>query len=365
MLGIIIGIAAITLIVAIGEGHKAQVVAEIQKIGTDVIWISNDKMKFPNNAFSLSLSDMNAIRHQSSWVLAVSPILSVSPHIQFHGRSAEQLITTGVNEDYFTIMDLKPLSGRLLTTSDSEQHQRVCVIEDSEPTRQLLGQDFQLPKTIRLNDYPFTVVGIVPAKSNENTKLYIPVSTAQKLFTDSTIQMACARAVDTKSVPKAIDQIRRVLNQRYPLNPFYVSGMLDYLKVATTIASLITLVVAGIAGISLVVGGIGIMNIMLVSVSERTKEIGILKAIGAEDRHILNQFLCEAVVLSGLGGCIGLVCGIVLTETIQMFFYHALKLSPVAIVISFVFSVVVGVASGYYPARQAARLNPIDAIRTN
>ena len=363
MLGIIIGITSITLIVAIGDGHKQKVMDEINKIGTDVIWIEPHSDNSINAQTSISLGDISAIKRQCNLVVQISPIITAIPPIQYQGQNATNIASNGVNEHYFSIMNIHVLEGRWFSESDVLFNRRVCVLERNDSIRKLLDNDFTLPKNIMIRNIPFSVIGFVDQKGKENQQVFIPYSTMISMFGNSNILSVCIKAKSATLVNKTIKQVRMVLDQRYRKTPFRVSGVLEYLEIANNISNMVTLIIVLIAGISLLVGGIGIMNIMLVSVTERTKEIGILKAIGADEKHILVQFLIEAIVLSSIGGFVGILCGVLLTQVIKYIFYSAIKLSILSIIISSIFSVVIGILSGFYPALKASRLSPIEAIR--
>jgi putative ABC transport system permease protein len=379
MLGIIIGVASVVALVAVGQGASSGITSRITSLGTNLLTI-NAGATFTGftrgaagSATTLTLDDANAVSKLTG-VAAVSPELSTS---KFVVNGSENTTTTilGTNQNYTAVRAYTMWQGSMLSDTEVESDLRVAVVgattaEDLGLTASAIG------KEISIGGIPFNVVGILQSKGSTSStsaddQILIPVSTLKKYFTGSastgvrSIGVSVATASQMETV-KA--EITTLLEDRHNIastasDDFSVADQTQLLSTATSVYSLLTVLLAGVASISLVVGGIGIMNIMLVSVRERTREIGIRKAIGAKNRDILLQFLVEALVLSILGGLIGIVFGLVASAVIGGLAGWGFVFNPVTLLAATVFSLVVGVVFGVWPARQAAKLNPIAALR--
>jgi putative ABC transport system permease protein len=379
MLGIIIGVASVVALVAVGQGASSGITDRITSLGTNLLTInagatfSGGARQAAGSATTLTLEDADAVSAVTG-VAAISPELSTSQFVVAGDLNTTTTIL-GTTEDYPTVRAYELWQGSFLTDTAVEQGLRVAVLASTTADDLELGAD-AVGSEITIGGIPFEVVGILQAKgtttsTSADDQVLIPVTTLKRYFTGSSssgvrsIGVSVASA-DQMSTVKS--EITTLLQERHEIgaddsNDFSVADQTQLLSTATSVYTLLTVLLAGVASISLIVGGIGIMNIMLVSVRERTREIGIRKAVGARNRDILLQFLVEALVLSLLGGLIGVVVGLIASAVIAAIAGWDFTFNPVTIVVATVFSLVVGVVFGVWPARQAARLNPIAALR--
>jgi putative ABC transport system permease protein len=379
MLGIIIGVASVVALVSVGQGASSGITSRINSLGTNLLTInagstfSGGVRNAAGSATTLTLQDAGAVKALAG-VAAVSPELSSQKYV-VAGTKNTTTTVLGTTQDYPTVRAYTLWQGSFLTDTAVEQSLRVAVL--GATTADDLGLDkSSIGTEITVGGIPFQVVGILQAKGgasfqNGDDQVLIPVSTLKRYFTGTassgvrSIGVSVATAGQMETV-KA--DITALLEQRHNIAStasadFSVADQTQLLSTATSVFSLLTVLLAGVASISLIVGGIGIMNIMLVSVRERTREIGIRKAIGAKNRDILLQFLVEALVLSILGGLIGVVIGVVASAVIGALAGWGFTFNPITLVVATLFSLVVGVVFGVWPARQAARLDPITALR--
>jgi len=379
MLGIIIGVASVVALVAVGQGASTGITSRINSLGTNLLTVnagasfSGGARQAAGSATTLTLQDAAAVAAIDG-VAAVSPELSASQFVLAGDLNTTTTIL-GTTRDYPTVRAYEVWQGSFLTDTSVEQALRVAVLGSTTADDLELGKD-AIGSQITIGGIPFEVVGILQAKggtsfTSGDDQVLIPVSTLKRYFTGSSssgvrsIGISVATAGQMSSV-KA--EVTTLLENRHEIasggtDDFSVADQTQLLSTATSVYSLLTVLLAGVASISLIVGGIGIMNIMLVSVRERTREIGIRKAIGAKSRDILLQFLVEALVLSLLGGLIGIAVGLAASAVIGAIAGWGFTFNPVTLVAATVFSLVVGVVFGVWPARQAARLNPIAALR--
>jgi len=379
MLGIIIGVASVVALVAVGQGASTGITSRINSLGTNLLTVnagasfSGGARQAAGSATTLTLQDAAAVAAIDG-VAAVSPELSASQFVLAGDLNTTTTIL-GTTRDYPTVRAYEVWQGSFLTDTSVEQALRVAVLGSTTADDLELGKD-AIGSQITIGGIPFEVVGILQAKggtsfTSGDDQVLIPVSTLKRYFIGSSssgvrsIGISVATAGQMSSV-KA--EVTTLLENRHEIasggtDDFSVADQTQLLSTATSVYSLLTVLLAGVASISLVVGGIGIMNIMLVSVRERTREIGIRKAIGAKSRDILLQFLVEALVLSLLGGLIGIAVGLAASAVIGAIAGWGFTFNPVTLVAATVFSLVVGVVFGVWPARQAARLNPIAALR--
>jgi putative ABC transport system permease protein len=378
MLGIIIGVASVVALVSVGQGASSGITNQINSLGTNLLTV-NAGASFTGftrgaagSATTLTSDDAAAIS-QISGVAAIAPELSTS---QFVVNGDKNTTTTilGTTQDYPTVRAYDIWQGKFLTDTSDEQALRVAVIGST--TADDLGLTAgSIGSQIKIGGVPFTVIGILQSKgttsaNSADDQIMVPISTLGRYFTGASdsvrsIGVSVATA-DQMSTVKS--EITTLLEQRHNIaadesDDFRVADQTQLLSTATSVYSLLTILLAGVASISLVVGGIGIMNIMLVSVRERTREIGIRKAIGAHNSDILTQFLVEALVLSVLGGFVGIVVGLIASAAIAAVAGWGFTFNPLILVVATVFSLIVGVVFGVWPARQAARLDPITALR--
>ena len=379
MLGIIIGVGAVIAMVAIGEGAKSTIRAQIAALGTNVLIVlpgsnvqGGVRAGF-GNVTTLLDSDAKAMARELPSVAFVSPVLRRQDQV-VAGNLNWGTLAQGVAPEFQQIRDWQVAEGRFLHEGDMDSAAKVAVIGQTV-ARQLFGNDDALDAVIRIRNIPFRVVGVLGAKgqtgqgTDQDDTIMIPYTTMQKrLMRITWVQSIVVKAVSAERVEEAQEQITLLLRQRHRIGPereddFNVRNLSDIAEAATTTARVMAVLLGSVASISLLVGGIGIMNIMLVSVTERTREIGIRMAVGARSRDIMLQFLVEAVVMAATGGLIGILLGVGSSEVIKQWAQWPTLIDPAIIAIAFLFSGAVGVFFGFYPAKKAANLDPIDALR--
>jgi putative ABC transport system permease protein len=379
MLGIVIGVAAVIAMVGVGRGAQQKVQDQIASMGTNLVFVSAGSVNRGGMHLgagatkSLTYDDMKAIQEQIPSVATAAPGSSSSGQVVFADQNWSTRIN-GTEPQFFTIRDWPFSSGTSFTEDDVNHAGNVAVLGETV-RRNLFGTANPVGQTIRIGNLPFEVVGVLTPKgqsgmgSDQDDGVYVPISTLQKKITgEDWLQYIMASAVSQPASYTAQQQITALLRDRHRIRPgqdddFDVRNLADIAQLADQQAQVMTMLLASIAGVSLIVGGIGIMNIMLVSVTERTREIGIRVAIGATEQDVQWQFLSESVVLSLLGGIAGILIGAGTSVAITKLLGWAILISPSAIIAAVVFSMAVGVFFGYYPARKAARLDPIEALR--
>ncbi|MBA3723588.1 MAG: ABC transporter permease [Candidatus Levybacteria bacterium] len=377
MLGIIIGIASVILIIALGDGATQSISSQISSFGTNSIFIVPDSPGEgpPQGVQSLTLEDAKAIQNDDTIqnISLVSAAVSTSGPVSANGQNATSTIQ-GISASYAEIQSLEVAQGEFITVDDEDSLGRVAVL-GSEIAGELFGVGSEpVGESIKIDNRSFRIIGVLAEAdtssfTNPNTAVYIPVTTAMKiLLGQNHVGNITVLADDPEFINSSVGQIETLLRERHDIvqgaeDDFAVRSSQQALSTLGNVTGLLTALFAGIAGISLVVGGIGIMNIMLVTVTERTREIGLLKAIGARQKDILTQFLIEATVLTLVGGAIGMILGIALAVIITKVANLPLVISPIAILASVGVSAAVGILFGYYPAQRAAKLSPIDALR--
>jgi putative ABC transport system permease protein len=379
MLGIIIGVGAVIAMVAIGEGAKSTIRAQIASLGTNVLIIvpgtSNQggvRVGF-GSVNTLVDGDARAVIREVRAVAYASPVLR-RPEQLVAGNLNWGTLVQGVAPEFQQIREWQIAEGRFLHDGDMESAAKVVVLGETV-ARNLFGNDDPIDSVIRIRNIPFRVVGVLAPKgqtgqgTDQDDTVMIPYTTMQKrLMRITWLQSIVVKAVNAERVQEAQEQITSLLRQRHRIGPereddFNVRNLSDITEAATTSARVMTVLLGSVAGISLLVGGIGIMNIMLVSVTERTREIGIRMAVGARSRDIMLQFLVEAVVMAATGGIIGIFLGIGSSEVLKTWAQWPTLIDPAIVAIAFLFSGAVGVFFGFYPAKKAATLDPIEALR--
>ncbi|HVE69773.1 MAG TPA: ABC transporter permease [Thermoanaerobaculia bacterium] len=374
MLGIIIGVAAVLVMVGVGGGARSRIRQQINSLGTNMIVItpgatqqggvSQGAQAFPN----LSLADVEKIRAEAQNVTAVSPVI-VSRTSVIGGAGNWRTTINGVAAEYQHIRDWPTSSGDFFGEEDVQAGRRVAVIGSTVAQNLFPGED-PVGAEIQIRSAVFTIAGVLAPKgqsasgNDSDDVVLMPHTTAsQTLSGRSFLPQILASAASEADVPAAQEEIRTLLRESHGADDFTVRNQSDLATAAESSTRVMTLLLAAIASISLLVGGIGIMNIMLVSVTERTREIGIRMAIGARGSDVLTQFLVESVVMGVLGGLIGLAVGFAGAKLLGHFTGWETVISPLMMLIAVGFSAAVGVFFGYYPARKAAALNPIQALR--
>lgn len=365
MLGVIIGVAAVISAVGFAQGSMQSVTNLVEGMGTNVVTAMIIDM---SQSKSLSVDDLNSLVDNSDYIKSISPYIMTNGLTKYKTESKSTRIV-GTNETYIDMGDVTMNLGRFITRSDMENNLKVAVI-GSAIKRKLFEEEDPINKTVRINGVNFTVVGLLTEKMNgaDNTDddmVIIPVNVAQRTLKIKNVTMFMASASESETVDLAMKQIEDYLYNIFRDNNSYIIFTQEsILGMLGNISSIMMLILGSIATISLVVGGIGIMNIMLVSVSERTREIGIRKAIGAKKSDILIQFLIEALMLTGIGGIIGILLGLAIIKFVIGAFE---MITPVYslpwIIASFTISLVIGIVFGIFPAYKAAKLNPIEALR--
>ena len=380
MLGIIIGVAAVIAMVAIGNGATRQVEDQIASLGQNVVMVFAGSVNQAGvragsgNAGTLRIADAEAIAREIPDAVAVSPEVRTSAQI----AAGNQNWFTGIqgeSPDYFAIRNWPFEEGTSFTDQDVRSSNKVAVI-GATIVRQLFENEEPLGKVIRVKGVPFTIVGVLHSKgfsimgSDQDDVVIMPYTSCMKrLMGVTNIRTISIEAASPDKIDLVQDMVGDLLRQKHKItedgdDDFMIHNQAEFTEKATAASRIMTILVVCIASVSLVVGGIGIMNIMLVSVTERTREIGIRMAVGAHGRDILLQFLIEAVSLSSMGGVIGIVLGIGASKLLTIFPpYWPTLVSPLSVALSFMFSACVGIFFGFYPAKKAAALDPIEALR--
>lgn len=370
MLGIIIGVAAVIILVSIMDGVTGQVTDVFESMGTNNIMV-NIVPRGGNRI--VEADDMYELKEKHSDIMEyISPSVSVS-RCSVKSRSSTDALSstsvTGVSEDYDQIGSLEIQSGRFLQYNDVDNMRKVAVIGTYVANELYGGANQSIGQTIKLNGQPYTVVGVLEEKADSNEGgsddcVYIPYTNATKMSWSSVITSYIVSAKSEDTVNDCVLLIKDALYSILQNSDFYtVTAMLEVLDEVSSITGTMKMALVCIAGISLLVGGIGIMNIMLVSVSERTKEIGIRKSLGAKKKNIMQQFVIEAATVSGIGGIIGIILGAIVSIAAGKLLQITVTPSFNAVALAFGVSVAIGILFGYLPANKAAKLNPIDALR--
>ncbi|HEV2720462.1 MAG TPA: ABC transporter permease [Thermoanaerobaculia bacterium] len=377
MLGIIIGVAAVIVMVAVGYGARTRIRQQINNLGTNMIVItpgaaqssgvSQGAQAFPN----LSVKDVDKIRSESQYASAVSPVI-VSRVVLIGPSGNWRTQVNGVDTDYQTIRDWQTSSGDFFTADDVRANRKVVVLGNTVAQNLFPGQD-PTGAEIQIRNSVYKVAGVLSTKgqsasgTDADDVVLMPYTTASTTLSGrSFIPQILAGTANESDIPAAEDELRTLLRESHKIqgdDDFTVRNQADLAAAAESSTKVMTLLLAAIASISLLVGGIGIMNIMLVSVTERTREIGIRMAIGARGGDVLTQFLVESVVMGIAGGLAGLLFGVAGAKILGHFTGWETTISPILMLIAVGFSGAVGVFFGYYPARKAAALNPIEALR--
>jgi len=384
MLGIIIGVGAVIAMVAVGAGAQARVAEQIQSLGSNLIIVLSGSVNSAGlrlgtgSQLTITEDDSTGIAREIPAVQVSAPTVRGSAQVVFGNLNWSTSIQ-GVTSDYFEARDWAVVDGRPISTEDNDGATKVALVGQTTALN-LFGDADPLGQIIRIKKVPFTVVGLLDRKGqnswgqDQDDIILIPMSTAKKkVLGKSNSNPKAVNAISIKIRPdedmsEAESQIRELLRQRHRLQPsqdddFWLRNLSEVLQTQEESSKVMTYLLAAIASVSLVVGGIGIMNIMLVSVTERTREIGLRMAVGARGRDILGQFLIEAVTLSLIGGVIGIAAGLGGATALSYFAAWRTLVAPEAIAVAFGFAAAVGVFFGFYPARKAARLDPIEALR--
>ena len=384
-LGIIIGIASVITMLAIGQGSKASIKANIAEMGSNMIMIHpgadmrGGVRQDASSMETLKQTDYQAIKDECNYISAISPTVSSNGQ-WINGNNNTQSSIYGVNQDYLTIRQLKIADGEMFTDTDIKAAAKVCILGQTVVDYLFPDGSDPIGRVVRFNSIPFRVIGVLQKKGynsmgmDQDDLVLAPYTTVMKRILAQTYlsEIVCSAITEEASEP-AQDQISQILRRTHKLkdatettegdeDDFNIRSQEEISSMMNSTMSTITILLGSVAGISLIVGGIGIMNIMYVSVTERTREIGLRMSVGARGVDILNQFLIEAILLSVTGGIIGVILGVSISVSLQQFLHVATQIEPWSIIMSFAVCTFTGVFFGWYPAKKAARLDPIEAI---
>ena len=384
-LGIIIGIASVITMLAIGQGSKQSIQANIAEMGSNMIMISPGADMRPgvrmdaSSMETLKLSDYESLKNECHYLSAVSPSCTKSGQF-INGNENTPSTMYGVSEDYLTIRQLSVTDGEMFTENDIKTNAKVCVLGQTVVDNLFPNSD-PIGKVIRLNSIPFRVVGVLKKKGynsmglDQDDLVLAPYTTVMKrLLAQTYLSGIQCSAITDGMTDKAIEEISDILRRNHKLryatdtmpsddDDFNIRSQEELASMMNSTTSMLTILLGAVAGISLIVGGIGIMNIMYVSVTERTREIGLRMSVGARGIDILNQFLIEAVLLSVGGGIIGVLLGVGAAMAVKTLVHWPVAVETWTIIMSFLVCTFTGVFFGWYPAKKASRLDPIEAIR--
>jgi len=379
MLGIVIGVAAVIAVVALGTGAQSAVKDRISSLGTTLLTVMPGQQRGMGVSFDqsmkLTMDDAAAIEERSTSITAVQPEMTSRLQVQYLNQNTNTSVV-GTTSNYLEVRKYQLEAGRMFSRTEDEGRQRVAVLGPTVlETLGINSPDAIIGEAVRIRGIQFTVIGVLKSKGqstpfgNPDDQVLVPITTGRfRLFGSDRLRSISVLAESEAKIPDAMADIQRVIRREHRVpqgrpDDFMIRSQADFLNTLGETTQVFTYLLSGIAAVSLLVGGIGIMNIMLVSVTERTREIGIRKALGATRANILLQFLIEAVVLCLLGGLIGALVGSGGATAMSAFFQWNTIISPLAIIAAFVFSAVVGVLFGVWPARRAASLDPIVALR--
>ena len=381
-LGIIIGVSAVIIMLAVGSGASKRIAKDMESMGSNLLMIRSAsatsggvRMGFGTKP-SLTLKDAEAIENNCKGILAVAPYSSENKQLTYGNQNWSSTVG-GTTPSYLFIRNYEVTSGRNLSPEDVKNASKVAVIGNTVAT-ELFGDVDPINKTMRVGNVPFKIVGLLKTKGqsgmgmDQDDLVFIPITTAQKkVFGTSfpgTVTMINVKATDSEILDTTQSDITELLKQRHRIgknqdDDFEIRNLAEMQETIKSSAKTMSVLLGAIASVSLLVGGIGIMNIMLVSVTERTKEIGIRMAIGAKASDIRIQFLIESFLLAIIGGLIGVIVGVIGAKSVEMFSTMSISISGFSIALSMGFSGAIGILFGYYPAYKASLLNPIDALR--
>ena len=378
MLGIIIGVLAVIVGTAIGQGSRQDVLEKIQSLGSNTITIFSGQQRRGAVSFgqgssqSLTMKDVEAIRKNCPSVIAVTPQVSRSAQVKYGNQNTStSIICTG--PEYLQIRNFRVETGSFFTEKDVRSMRKVCVIGKTT-AETLFGSSVPIGKSVRIRGVNFRIIGIMALKGaalfgNPDDQIYIPITTGMKqIFGTDSLNQIFAQVASLERSPQAVTEIEEAMRKAHKLlpsaeNDFQVRTQAEFMQTQEQAGQAFTFLLSGIAAVALLVGGIGIMNIMLVSVTERTREIGIRKAVGARNSDILIQFLIESMTLSILGGLIGIAAGFGLSGIIGSALGWPTAISMLWVAVAFISSATIGIVFGVYPAYTAAQLDPIEALR--
>lgn len=381
MLGIIIGVASVITMLAIGQGSKASIRTQIAEMGSNMIMIQPGQDKGPGGARqdasdmqTLKLRDYETLREQAKYLSAISPSVNASGQF-INGNNNTPSTLYGISPDYLTIRQLKIEDGEMFTENDVKTNAKVCVVGKTVVDNLFPNGESPVGKVIRFNTIPLRIVGVLESKGynsfgmDQDDVVLAPYTCVMKRVLAVTyLQGINASAITEEMTDLAIDDITQILRNSHKItgeseDDFTIRSQQELSSMMSNTTDLMTTLLLCVACISLVVGGIGIMNIMYVSVTERTREIGLRMSVGARGIDILNQFLIESVLLSFSGGIVGVILGCLSSWAVNIFAKWPIEIQPWSVLVSFIVCTATGVFFGWYPAKKAANLDPIEAIR--
>ncbi len=381
MLGIVIGVAAVIAMVALGRGAQQSVKDRIAALGTTLLTVVPGQMRGPGSAAAgtdrapLTLDDADALATRGAFIIAVEPEMSQNMQVQYNSRNTNTTIT-GTTPNYPDVRKFTIASGRMFTTAEDAGRRRVAVLGPQVVSDLgLASGDAIVGDEVRINSVQFEVVGVTASKGaaggfgDPDDQVLVPIQTARyRLMGNNRVRTISVLAPTEADIPVTMAEVQKILRRQHRLrvgasDDFTIRNQSDFLATLGETTQVFTLLLAGIAAVSLLVGGIGIMNIMLVSVTERTREIGVRKALGATRFDVLMQFLIEAVVLCMLGGVVGVGLGSGAAVAMHRVFNWNTSVGAPSVLIAFAFAAFVGIVFGVWPARRAASLDPIEALR--
>lgn len=380
MLGIIIGVASVIAMLALGEGSKRSMREEMSSMGTNMIMVMPNFMRRggvslgSQSSQAMKMSDVIALRNEANAIASVSPEVRANGQV-IYGNQNTQTTIYGVSEEYMTIKKLNIGSGRIFSNQEIKSMAKVCLIGQTVQEN-LFGTDADpVGQTIRIKNLPFQIIGVIEGKGesgmgqDQDDLIIAPYTTVQRrLAAIDYINGIFASAINEEKSDEAMAEVEAILRRTHKLNDsdendFRIMSQSELMATLTSITDIMTYLLGAIAGISLLVGGIGIMNIMFVSVTERTREIGLRMSVGGRGRDILMQFLVESIILSILGGLLGIMLGYLIAKGAGTLMNTEAYVQTQAVILAFVVCFAIGVFFGWYPARKASNLNPIDALR--
>lgn len=366
MLGVIIGVSAVIILVSIGQGTAASITESIESMGSNLITV---RIMGRGSDTSLSYEESKAMACLPG-VSASAPVVSGNASIKHGLNQMEGISLQGVDSDYLPVRNRSIQGGRGLLGLDVDKRLKTALLGVDIINELFVKGTNPVGQKVQINGTDFTVIGVLESSgssmgANNDEIILIPITTAQRFLNSSGISMIYASAENAEVSATAVSAIKNTLYEKFKEDEdaYYVSSQDDMLETVSDVTQTMSMMLGGIAGISLLVGGIGIMNIMLVSVVERTREIGIRKAVGAKRRDILTQFIIEAAAVSGMGGIIGIMAGYGGCRLLSILTGINTSISPLVIMIAFAFSLSIGIIFGFLPARKAAGLKPVDALR--
>ena len=385
-LGIIIGIASVITMLAIGQGTKNSIQANIAQMGSNMIMISpgadrrGGVQQDASSMETLKLTDYQALKDECKYIKAISPVVSSTGQFIYGNENTPSTIT-GVNQDYLEIRQLKVADGEMFTDTDIKTSAKVCLLGQTVVDNLFPDGSDPIGRVIRFNSLPFRVIGVMQKKGynsmgmDQDDYVLAPYTSVMKrILAQTYLGQILASAITEDVTDQATDEMTSILRRTHKLkeatettegddDDFNIRSQEELASMMNSTTNMLTILLGCVAGISLIVGGIGIMNIMYVSVTERTREIGLRMSVGARGIDILNQFLIEAILLSVSGGLIGVMLGIGASYAVKMLAHWPISIEPWTIIMSFAVCTFTGVFFGWYPAKKAAQLDPIEAIR--